>query len=783
MGSLKAQFCASGDPGNEEDHVAEGRADTVAYRKVELAIGALSSLSVLPGVAVQYLSKMLQGRFSPASLESIVECEPAVAVAVLAASQKLNIGPADQRHAMRLVLERMEQDQIRDVLVGMRVSVSLETETAEEQVKPARKDLIVHSLAVACAARRLAEASSEMVDLQMAYTAGLLHDIGKLALQDIMPKSLAAIAKEAELTHANLQTLEQSHLGTNHTLLGRQLARKWRLPEVLAMAIWLHHSDAVALAGDSPSMELARLVWAADQVARLTGLGLSGSYDAPAPLDAIAGIVQLDVPALQEICVALPKEVAEKTSPLGLDTPQPVAKYCELIHATAANLSRKNMELTVGGRKEAAAAGYLTFAREFLTAAGPSLETIDIGEELARRWQRFFQTGSVCLYLVDPIGGDADNAVDAVFIEALGHSHKMVLPVPEGVALVPRPVTERFVIVDAQRHIDWLLEQVEVEFDLSRTKLLPLASEGRIIGILAFELNYPADCMLFAERFETAAAMAGAVLGLSAAKDRQMRWSDQFAQAIQAMRTWQGPAAPAAPTPVVAPPAPREAPPAGELLEPLAEMAAGIAHELNNPLSVISGRAQLLADTETDPQKKQTLGQIQDNARDASAIVQDLMSFAEPMEPRPARTNVHQIIEEAIHLAARKSRIDQINMQLSLPEGTVEVFADSAQIVSALAGVISNAVESYTDPMGPVKITVERRNGDIQFQVNDLGRGMDSEMLRKATHPFFSAKPAGRQRGMGLSYAVRLIQLNHGALTIQSQPSQGTTVTITLPAQ
>jgi signal transduction histidine kinase len=94
-------------------------------------------------------------------------------------------------------------------------------------------------------------------------------------------------------------------------------------------------------------------------------------------------------------------------------------------------------------------------------------------------------------------------------------------------------------------------------------------------------------------------------------------------------------------------------------------------------------------------------------------------------------------------------------------------------------------VESYTDPMGPVKITVEprERESDIRIEVADLGRGMNAETLRKATHPFFSAKPAGRQRGMGLSYAMRLIQLNRGTLTLESQPAHGTTVTITLPTE
>jgi putative nucleotidyltransferase with HDIG domain len=768
--------------------VAERHVDTVASRKVELAISALGSLSVLPGVAVQYLSKMLQGRFSPASLEAIVESDPAVAAAILAAAQKGAIGPAEQRHAMRLVLERMEPDLIRDVLLGMRISVSLEIESAEEPaIRPARKDLVVHSIAVACSARRLAEVASETVDSQLAYSAGLLHDIGKFALQDIMPKSLAAIAKEAELTGADLHTVEQSHLGTHHSLLGRQLARKWRLPEPVATAIWLHHSDTVTLAGGSADMELARLVWAADQVARAAQIGDSGSHTAPALPETVADVLGVDVPTVEEVRSSLTKEVSEKAAALGLDTPKAAVKYCELIHSTAANLSHRNIELSTSGRTGAAATGYVGFTREFLAAAGPSSESIDIAEELARRWQRFFQTGSVCLYLIDSTNGGSQEAVDSVFVEALGHSHKMVLPVPEGVALVPRPVAERFAIVDAQRHIDWLVEQVEIEFDLSRTKLLPVMCEGRVVAILVFELNYPTDSATFAERFETAAAMAGTVLGLSSAKERQVRWSDRFVQAMQAdlaQRQAEQASAPELEPPEAAVEAAApELLPSPSLLESLAEMAAGVAHELNNPLSVISGRAQLLADGETDPQKKQNLGQIQDNAREASGIVQDLMSFAEPMEPRPSPTDVRQIVDEAIHLAARKSRTEQINVQLSFSEGAVEVFADSAQVVSALAGIISNAVESYADPMGPVKITVERQNGTIRFLVSDLGRGMSSETLRKATHPFFSAKPAGRQRGMGLSYAIRLIQLNRGGLAVQSQLGQGTTVTITLPAQ
>ena len=71
----------------------------------------------------------------------------------------------------------------------------------------------------------------------------------------------------------------------------------------------------------------------------------------------------------------------------------------------------------------------------------------------------------------------------------------------------------------------------------------------------------------------------------------------------------------------------------------------------------------------------------------------------------------------------------------------------------------------------------------VRLQISDLGCGMDEETLEKATHPFFSAKPDGRQRGMGLAYATRLVQINGGTLSIESELDQGTTVTVALPCE
>ncbi|MGE5295346.1 MAG: sensor histidine kinase, partial [Solirubrobacterales bacterium] len=154
--------------------------------------------------------------------------------------------------------------------------------------------------------------------------------------------------------------------------------------------------------------------------------------------------------------------------------------------------------------------------------------------------------------------------------------------------------------------------------------------------------------------------------------------------------------------------------------------------------------------------------------------------------------DVRQIIEEAIDLAGRKTGAEHINTQVHVAPEAADVLVDSAQIASALANIIANAVESYADAMGPVKITAEpsapsedptKSVGGVTLQICDLGCGMDEATRKKAASPFFSAKPAGRKRGMGLAFASRLIQLNGGVLEIESQSGHGTTVTVVLPTE
>jgi putative nucleotidyltransferase with HDIG domain len=745
----------------------------IASGQVELAIRRLDCLSTLACIAAQFLPKLLQSQFHPSSLLEMIESDPALSSKILSLISQSGVGLHKDRFSLGRALDRLSAHEVRHAVLSIGISHIL-NENSDSSVK---KGLLLHSIATACCCKEIAEIASPRVDPQLAYYAGLLHDIGKLALDETMPKSYARILDQAKEQGQCTQKIEQELLGTDHTIIGKHLAQKWQYPNSITLAIWLHHSRTVTILRDMPEAEIAAIVQLADSLARHSGIGSSGSFDSLEPIGPIAEALEIHPEQIQHIQDNLNTKVEQKAGILGLDSPRAGEKYCRIVHDAVIQLDKRQTELSDENRRLQNASSHLDFTKDLLLQIHSNTDVVDVAENLAARWQRFYQTGRICLFLAPPEGSDI---LEAVTVENLAQTQILTLTIPDTTPVIPEPITNQFKIVNAHDYLDWLFEQLDFSFDANQTKLAPLLCGGKAIGAIAFEIHYPSDAAIFEESFKTSASIAGAVLALTMARRTQQHFAERFARLIsfspqrQSMTELQSTF---------------KQPPQTILsetsIDALAEMASGAAHELNNPLAVISGRAQLLAEAENNQEKKQILEQIHENANKASEIIEDLMSFAEPPPPRPAQIEILQMIEEAKQLAARKTNLEELDIQVEIAEGIESVFVDSAQIVSAVANIISNAVESYGDKAGSVEISVKAGTTEekIELSITDHGCGMDRRTLQKAIQPFFSARPAGRKRGMGLAYAARLIQLNKGSLNIQSEPDAGTTVNIYLPLQ
>lgn len=764
----------------------EKNSETTAGLAVELAIGRLECLSILPSVGAGIFPKILDSSGSFSEAAKIIESSPALTVKIFTLIHEHKVQFEDGRFSIRRAISKLPGHIVRDSLLSLEIYPAFGEGAARAQF---RKQLILHSLATAYCTQDIAAIAAPRMDSSLAYTAGLLHNIGNLALDQAMPKSFEVIVEQARTQKASLKELQQKHLGTDYTILGKRLANNWHLPNEIVTAIWLQQSSPDIIAETMAEAKIAQIVRLADSIARQSSIGESGSYDSLDSVEQQMEQLKLSSEQVEKIRQGLAEKVGKKAKLLGFDSADDAADYYGIIHDTAAKLAQQQSRLSMENRRLQSDASHFTFITDFLSSIDSYCGASELAQNFAVRWQKFYQTGMVCLYLVPQ---RREQKLQAVLVENLAKSRILSLNAPQEGPPVPVHLQTRFEITDADAYLDWLFEQLGVEFNLRQAKLLPLIAGGKAVGAIVFELRYPGDSELFEQKFKASASVGASVLAMALESSTRQRFAERFvdlitrsASAPQAQAVEQGEDEVEIEPELTQAPEDIHGVKNVAAMEELAELAAGAAHELNNPLSVISGRAQLLLDSENEPGKKRMLQQIQENSAEIAGIISDLLGFAEPQKPRPAKTDIKQLLDEAIALTTTKTSIEHINSQIDISDECGEVFVDSAQIVSALANILSNSLESYAGELGPVKIMAEPdvSNDFVKLQVSDLGSGMDSETLAKAALPFYSIKAAGRKRGLGLAQASRLIQLNKGTIEIQSQPGQGTTVTIHLPIQ
>ena len=217
-----------------------------------------------------------------------------------------------------------------------------------------------------------------------------------------------------------------------------------------------------------------------------------------------------------------------------------------------------------------------------------------------------------------------------------------------------------------------------------------------------------------------------------------------------------------------------------EKLEAMAEFAAGAGHEINNPLTVISGRAQLLLREETDPERQHALALISAQAMRVYEMIADMMLFARPPRPEPQPVELVKLIDDLVADFLPRCTRQETTIQRIGEPGPMLIEADPVQINVALRAMCQNAMEAIGNG-GHIEIGVEQSGGETRIQIRDDGPGIKPEERRHIFDPFYSARQAGRGLGLGLSKAWRIVANHGGRIEVASQPGHGTTFTITLP--
>jgi PAS domain S-box-containing protein len=220
-------------------------------------------------------------------------------------------------------------------------------------------------------------------------------------------------------------------------------------------------------------------------------------------------------------------------------------------------------------------------------------------------------------------------------------------------------------------------------------------------------------------------------------------------------------------------------------LASLGQLSAGVAHEINNPMGVILGYTQLLLREEApDSEKHSDLKIIEKHVKNCKAIVEDLLSFARSSKTEEKTHKIHEIIDEVLNFVQQHAKVDHLEIIRKYDDDAPAILMDEKKIKQVFINLIMNAGHAVGDN-GTIEIRTffDQPKRSILVQVSDSGHGISKTDMKRIFDPFFTTKPTGEGTGLGLSVSYGIIKDHGGEITVESEPGQGSTFTVMLPAK
>jgi signal transduction histidine kinase len=224
-----------------------------------------------------------------------------------------------------------------------------------------------------------------------------------------------------------------------------------------------------------------------------------------------------------------------------------------------------------------------------------------------------------------------------------------------------------------------------------------------------------------------------------------------------------------------------------EKLASMGQLAAGVAHELNNPLATILLYANVVyKETPEGNPHRNDLQMVISETNRCKVIVRNLLDFARQNQVMAQPTNLNELLQRLVGEQRKDPRFGNTQFVLQLDPGVPPIEADPLQLQQVFINLLNNAVEAMEGKGGgtvTVTTQVAPFGQGVRISIADSGAGISEENRAKLFTPFFTTKPVGKGTGLGLAIVYGIVKMHRGQIQVQSEEGKGTTFTITLPLQ
>lgn len=780
-------------------------------KRVELILQQLEELPTLPAVAVKVLEATADNNSSTGDVVRLIASDPALTARILQLVHRADLGVRGEVNSIDRAVTLLGFEAVRSAVLAVSVVEALAMETRPVGGHFSREEFWKHCVAVACCAELLAASSTGILSMSgaashghdaratgEAFICGLLHDLGKVALDAILPKSFSRVVEAADLLRGNIADLERQIIGLDHMVVGKRLAERWQLPAVIRDCAWLHGQHPQALPASVKQPRMVNLITLADMLVREQHLGYSGNYTFGISRQPLCDAVGISQKQVDEAMARLVEQIEPRAKALGLGQASSGELYQQALSQANRELGRVSGQLAARNRKLTVRAKFFDALSNFQSGLRPDAPPQTVLSAIAQTAVGVLGVECVAVFSLPP----SQDYAETVLCDGKGEVFENTLidlpeasgqwPVASGQSEAAKAETGAVGSSLATDHgplatsarprkgepgdgpvlpctddMDWFVSAVSPRLPHDQRFWICLEADGACIGGVVWGAAGGEGQRLSTQVQELSAIANGWGLALRTAQIREEARSlaEQLADANRQLHTAQSEIL------------------RSKMMLSIGEMAAGAAHEMNNPLAVISGRSQLLASLLSDPKLKASANLIHEQSHRLSAIITELMDFAKPQAPSPRVSDLADIVAQAMREA--KTQHDPADRAVEVTMGDVPaVRVDPRQIAGALQEVIGNAIQATDPATGHVAVhaAFDPYSSRVVLTVSDDGCGMDEETVKRAFDPFFSSKRAGRRRGMGLAKALRWVEASGGSIRLESRPGQGTRTVLLLPA-